>query len=193
MPGRALARHPVSLAGVVLATASAVAFLALLVAELLGLFANPYAALVVFVALPALLVTGLLLIPFGMWLERRRVLRHPGSERDWFVIDFRSAATRRRAVLFTALTALNVVILLLAGYGSLHSMESPSFCGQTCHDPDASAVHRVAACPALAGCTVACHVGEGVRQVQDERPAGSSTTSSPEAVSSTDSRRRGLR
>jgi hypothetical protein len=41
-------------------------------------------------------VLGLLLIPSGMWLERRRLLQHPGSEREWFVIDFRSAATRRR-------------------------------------------------------------------------------------------------
>jgi hypothetical protein len=39
----ALARHPVSLAGVVLATVSAVAFIALFIAELLGLFDNPYA------------------------------------------------------------------------------------------------------------------------------------------------------
>src|SRR4029453_3300755 len=100
-------RHPVSLTGAVLATASGVAFICLLVAELLGLFDNPYAALVVFVAVPALLLIGLLLIPFGMWLERRRLRRHPGAEREWFVIDFRSPATRRRAGLFTGVTALN--------------------------------------------------------------------------------------
>ena len=97
MPNSALARHPVSLAGAALASASVVAFIGLFVAELLGLFTNPYAALVVFVAVPALLVIGLLLIPLGMWLERRRLRRHPGAEREWFVIDFRSPVTRRRA------------------------------------------------------------------------------------------------
>ena len=71
MPNRVLARHPVSLAGVVLTTVSAVGFIALLIALLFGLFNNPHAALVVFVALPALFVLGLLLIPFGMWLEHR--------------------------------------------------------------------------------------------------------------------------
>jgi len=159
----ALARHPVSLVGAVLATASAVAFIALFVAELLDLFTNPYAALVVFVAVPALLVTGLLLIPFGMWLERRRLLRHPGSEREWFVIDFRSATTRRRAVMFVALTAVNIVIVLLAGYGSLHSMESPSFCGQTCHTPMQPQFIAWQNAPHSEVTCVQCHIGEGGR------------------------------
>ena len=163
MPSRALARHPVSLAGVVLTTASAVGFIALLIALLFGLFNNPYAALVVFVAIPALFVLGLLLIPFGIWLERRRTLKHGGVARDWFVIDFRSDATRRTALMVIALTAVNAVIVLVAGYGALHSMESPSFCGQTCHTPMhpqytawKNAPHSEVAC-------VQCHIGEGGR------------------------------
>jgi nitrate/TMAO reductase-like tetraheme cytochrome c subunit len=163
VPNRALARHPVSLAGVVLTTAGAVGFIALLIAFLFGLFHNPYAALVVFVALPALVVLGLLLIPLGMWLEHRRLLRHPDATRDWFVIDFRSPATRRRVLLLIALTAVNAAIVLLAGYGALHSMESPSFCGQACHTPMhpqftawQDAPHSQVAC-------VQCHIGEGGR------------------------------
>ena len=62
----ALVRHPVALAGVMLTTAGAVVFAALLVAELWGLFDNPYAGLVVFVLAPAIVVFGLLLIPLGM-------------------------------------------------------------------------------------------------------------------------------
>ena len=119
MPSGALARHPVSLAGVVLTTAGAVGFITLLVALLAGLFANPYAAIVVFVAMPALVVLGLLLIPFGMWLEHRRLARHPDAAREWFVVDFRSPATRRRVLLIVALTAVNATIVLLAGYGAL--------------------------------------------------------------------------
>ena len=159
----ALVRHPVALAGALLTTAAAVVFAVLLIAELWGLFDNPYAGLVVFVAVPALVVLGLLLIPFGMWLEHRRLSAHPGAEREWFVIDFRSAATRRRAIALLALTAVNVMIVLLAGYGSLHYMESPSFCGQTCHTPMhpqftawQDAPHSRVAC-------VQCHVGEGGR------------------------------
>ncbi len=163
MWSRALARHPVALAGVVLTTASAVGFITLLIALLFGLFNNPYAGLVIFVALPALFVLGLLAIPFGMWLERRKLARHPGATAEWFVLDFRSQAVRRRAVMVVALTAVNIVIVLVAGYGALHSMESPAFCGQTCHTPMhpqftawQDAPHSQVAC-------VQCHIGEGGR------------------------------
>jgi len=159
----ALVRHPVALAGVMLTTAGAVAFAALLLAELWGLFDNPYAGLVVFLVVPAIVVIGLLLIPFGMWLEHRRRIAHPGAEREWFVIDFRSASTRRRALALLALTAVNITIVLLAGYGSIHYMESPRFCGQACHTPMhpqftawQDAPHSRVAC-------VQCHVGEGTR------------------------------
>ena len=135
-----------------------------MIALLTGLFhRNPYAGLVVFVAIPGLFFFGLLLIPLGMWLQRRRLLRHPESEADWPVLDFRRPEVRRRALLFTALTAVNVVILLLAGYSSLHWMESPPFCGQVCHTPMTpqftawqAAPHRQVAC-------VDCHIGEGVK------------------------------
>ncbi len=161
MPSGSLVRHPVSIAGVVLTTASAVAFLALLVALLAGLFNNPYAALVVFIALPALLVVGLLLIPAGMWLERRRLVREPGAAREWFVIDFRSARTRRLALTIIALTVVNGSIILLAGYGGLHSMESPSFCGQTCHTPMHPQYTAWQGAPHSQVACVQCHIGEG--------------------------------
>ena len=49
-----LLRHPLSVAGAIITTASAVGFLAMFLAAALGLFTNPYAGLVIFVALPAL-------------------------------------------------------------------------------------------------------------------------------------------
>ena len=162
MPARTLARHPVSLAGVILTTASGVGFVTLLVALLVGLFNNPYAALVVFVAIPAVFVLGLILIPLGMWLERRRT-RRTGQTRDWFVIDFRSQATRRTAVFVIALTAVNAVIILTAGYGALHSMESPQFCGQTCHTPMHPQYTAWQGAPHSEVACVQCHIGEGGR------------------------------
>ena len=50
----ALARHPLSIVGAVITTASAVAFIALVIATAVGLFTNPYAGLVIFIALPAI-------------------------------------------------------------------------------------------------------------------------------------------
>ena len=90
-----LARHPLAVAGAVLTTVSAVVFIALVIAVAFGLFEHPYAGLVVFVVVPALFVLGLLLIPLGMWLEARRLRRHPEATRDWPVFDLRNRTTRR--------------------------------------------------------------------------------------------------
>jgi nitrate/TMAO reductase-like tetraheme cytochrome c subunit len=79
---------------------------------------------------------------------------------------------RRTALAITALTAVNVVIILLAGHGSLHWMESPQFCGQTCHAPMhpqftawSNASHARVAC-------VDCHIGEGAAAFVHAKASG---------------------
>ena len=169
----ALARHPLAITGAVIATASAVVFITLVIAIAAGSFEhNPYAGLVVFIAVPAIFVLGLVLIPLGMWLQRRRLRLGPGETDDWPVLDFRSARVRQTALAITALTAVNVVIILLAGYGSLHWMESPQFCGQACHAPMhpqftawSNASHARIAC-------VECHIGEGAAAFVHAKAAG---------------------
>ena len=171
MTRRELARHPLAILGALITTASAVAFVALAIAVLAGLFENPYAGLVVFIALPALFLIGLLLIPIGMRLQARRLARDP-SAADWPVLDFRQAGVRRTALVITGLTAANVVIVLLAGYGSLHWMESPAFCGQVCHAPmQPQFVAWQGATHAKVTC-VQCHVGEGASGFVHAKLAG---------------------
>jgi hypothetical protein len=153
--------HPLAIIGVLITTASAVVFSALVIAILLGWFDNPYAGLVVFVAIPACFLLGLLLIPLGVRLRRRALGRDPHAVVGWPVLDFRLTSVRRVALLTTALTAANLVIVLIAGYGTLHWMDSPTFCGQVCHAPMLpqhtawqNGPHARIAC-------VRCHIGEG--------------------------------
>jgi hypothetical protein len=54
----------------VLTTISAVLFLVVFLADVLGLHTNPYIGVVFFLVLPGLFVIGLLLIPLGAWVER---------------------------------------------------------------------------------------------------------------------------
>ena len=156
----ALVRHPLSIAGAAMATVSAIGFLVLAAAALAGLFDNPYAGLVVFVVLPVFFVLGLLCIPAGMWLARRR--RGPGwTGEDWPVIDFRVARVRATMLLIAALTIFNVVIVLLASYGGLHAMESPTFCGAVCHTPMQPQFVAWNEGPHAGTACVSCHIGEG--------------------------------
>ena len=111
-----------------------------------------------------------------MWLQQRRLRARSAAATDWPILDFRRASVRRTALLITALTAVNIVIVLLAGYGSLHWMESPTFCGQVCHTPmHPQFIAWQAASHARVAC-VNCHVGEGA--------ADSSTPRWPVFVSS---------
>ncbi len=159
----ALARDPLAIAGAVITTASAVVFIALVIAMLAGMLDNPYAGLVVFIAIPAVFVVGLLLMPLAAWRQGRALRRDPHAvaAAGWPVVDFRIASVRRTTLLIALLTAVNVVIILLAGYGGLHAMESPGFCGQACHTPMhpqfaalQNGAHGHIAC-------VSCHVGPG--------------------------------
>jgi hypothetical protein len=168
----ALARHPLAIAGAVITTASAAVFIALVIAVFAGLFENPYAGLVIFLAIPAVFVLGLLMMPAGMWLEQRRLRRDPSAPAGWPVVDFRHPVVRRRVLLLVALTGANIVIILLAGYGGLHAMESPQFCGQACHTPMhpqftawGNGAHARVAC-------VNCHIGEGPKAFVHAKLAG---------------------
>ena len=167
-----LVRHQLAIAGVFITTVSGVVFLALLVAALIGLFDNPYAGLVVFVAVPAVFVLGLLCIPLGMWLQRRKLARNPDTVDDWPVFDFRVPSVRRMAVILGAAAALCVAIALVAGYGSLHWMESPTFCGQACHTPMQPQFTAWQAGPHARIACVNCHVGEGARGFVQAKLAG---------------------
>jgi hypothetical protein len=169
---RASLRHPVTIVGVVITTVSAVAFLTLLAADMFGMFTNPYAGLVIFIALPALFVLGLLLIPLGVWRMRRAIRKDPSASVDWPVIDLRRRRVRATVIAVTALTVVNATLILLAAQGSLHHMESPEFCGQTCHTPMhpqytswPNTTHAEVAC-------VRCHVGEGARALVHYKLAG---------------------
>src|SRR6202140_2552041 len=94
-----LIRSPISVAGMVLTTISAVLFLVVFLADLFGLHTNPYLGIVFFLILPAIFIFGLVLIPLGAWLERRR--RAAGkkpSELSWPRLDLNNADHRRVAI-----------------------------------------------------------------------------------------------
>src|SRR5687768_4998509 len=87
------ARNPISLIGVALTTATAVLFAVLFVLELLGQITNPYFGLLLFVAIPVVFVLGLILIPIGIWRQRRRIAAGRVVD-EWPVIDLRLPHTR---------------------------------------------------------------------------------------------------
>jgi len=111
-------RNPVSLIGVAVTTAMAVVFLLLLTLEFTGQLTNPYAGLLVFVAVPFVFVIGLVLIPIGIWRQLRRVAAGYALD-DWPVVDLRLPRTRSVIVGVALLTIVNLFIVSLAGFGAV--------------------------------------------------------------------------
>ncbi|MDP3718237.1 MAG: NapC/NirT family cytochrome c [Acidobacteriota bacterium] len=157
-------RNPITIAGAVLTTISVLLFLAFFLIELSGVIAheNPYLGIVFFITLPALAVLGLLMIPLGVWRERRRRLAGLApSLREWPRIDLNNSHTR--AILFgiAVLTPVNLLILSAAAYKGVEAMDSVEFCGATCHEvmePEYVAYQNG---PHARVKCVSCHIGSG--------------------------------
>jgi hypothetical protein len=156
----AILRNRISALGVALTTASALLFLVLVALDVLGFLANPYAGLVVFIMVPALFVVGLLLIPLGLWFDRRRTAAGRPAP-SWPVLDFGDRNARRAAIFVVVATIVNLAIISFASYGAVEYSESQSFCGQTCHtvmQPEFVA-HQTG--PHARVHCVSCHVAPG--------------------------------
>jgi hypothetical protein len=151
-------RHWLSAIGVGLATFAAISFLVILALELAGMEVGNYAGLISYFLLPIIFVVGLVLIPIGLRLRRRREL---AGDTKFPVLDFNNDRLRTIALVVFALTIVNLMIVSMATYKGLQVMETTAFCGTTCHkvmQPEAVAheltTHSNVRC-------ADCHVGEG--------------------------------
>jgi hypothetical protein len=156
-----LPRNPIALAGVLLATLGALFFLIFFMLDLFGLHSNPYMGIVFFLILPGVFVFGLVLIPIGLWRDRRRRLTGHAAELTWPRVDFNNPRHRNIAFFVIAATFVNVLIVSLAAYSGIHYMDSNEFCGQVCHsvmEPEFAAFQDGP--HSRVGC-VQCHIGPG--------------------------------
>ncbi|GAB4109324.1 MAG: NapC/NirT family cytochrome c [Acidobacteriota bacterium] len=154
----------ITLFGANLTTVSAVVILGFLLLGSFGLVDSPYIALMSLLVLPGVFVFGLLLIPVGLWVQRRKERKYgkaAADERPFPVIDFNSTAVRRIAASVALLTLFNLLLISLVSYEGVAYMDSTEFCGQVCHtvmEPEFTAYqgspHSRVEC-------VECHIGPG--------------------------------
>lgn len=132
-----------------------ISWLFVLPQQIRGHVDNPYVGIVVFLILPAVFFTGLLLIPAGVYLSKRKIRR--GLDEGTFD---RKIALQRIAWFFGVTTLLNILVGTQVTYRAVEHMETPQFCGGTCHtmNPELAAYqnspHSRVEC-------VECHVAPG--------------------------------
>lgn len=158
-----ITRNGISLLGTALAIAGLVLIVSLFVLEQLGYQGGPYLGILTYLILPMIFVVGLLLIPIGSLLYRRRLRRTPGTEAvpPLPIFDLNNTKTRAWMLILFAATMVNIVIIAGATYKGVHVMESVEFCGLACHsvmEPEytahARSPHSRVAC-------AECHIGPG--------------------------------
>ena len=122
-----LTSHWLSTLGSALVTIAGCSWLFLVALHAGGRTANPYVGILIFFAIPVVFFAGLILIPIGSWLSRRRI------QAGLAQAPSRTAALRRLALFFVTMTVVNVVIASQVTYRAINHMESDQFCGQSCH------------------------------------------------------------
>ena len=161
-PAIYLGQNPVSLAGAVLTTSSAVTLLGFWFFEMVAHKPlHPYAGIVFFLVLPGIFVLGLILMPIGGFARRYKLRRAGVLPTVYPTIDLKRPVLRRAMVLVFILSFVNVAILGVASYKSVEHMDSVQFCGQTCHSVMQPEYTAYADSPHSRVACVECHIGAG--------------------------------
>jgi len=160
-----LANNGITIAGIALTTVSGIFILTFLIVNLMGgLGENPYVGMFAYLILPIFFVLGLIAIPIGMLIRRRKLHKLGTSDAEidaYPKLDFNDPRLRRFATIFLVMTAVNAIILGSTSFLAIEHTETVAFCGETCHtvmQPEFSAYqnspHSRVAC-------VECHIGPG--------------------------------
>ena len=128
-----LSNNWISLTGVVVVTAATVTWIVFLPITLRGGVLHPYFGLVVYLLLPGIFVGGLLLIPIGIYWNRRRKRSKGEMPSDFPTLDPGNPELRKLALFVVGTTFFNIIIASQFSYSAVRYMDTVSFCGQTCH------------------------------------------------------------
>jgi hypothetical protein len=156
-------RNYTSFLGAVLAIISLIIIIFLFIITAIFHAGSSYLGIFIYIVLPVFLIIGLLLIPLGALITRRRRKKIPASEATsgWPLIDFNNPGVRNASLIFGIGTLVFIILSAIGSYEAFHYTESVEFCGKLCHkvmEPEYTAYqqssHEKVKC-------VDCHVGEG--------------------------------
>ena len=169
-------RHWVSMLGALIAIVALVLMVMMVVIELTGFQGGPYLGILTYLVLPMMLLTGLLMIPLGVWLKRRADARAAAAHQPAGklpVIDLNNERTRGIVLVSVVVGLVATVIIGAATFRGIHVMESVAFCGTACHtvmQPEHTAFQRS---PHSRLTCADCHIGAGADWFVKSKISGS--------------------
>jgi hypothetical protein len=156
-------RNWVSIWGALLASVSLFFIIFLFLISVVFDVGSSYLGIFIYIILPIFLVAGLIMIPVGMYITRKK-MKKMASEKvqlKWPTIDFNNPAIRNAAMIFGIGTLVFLLLTSIGSYEAFHYTESVEFCGKLCHkvmEPEYTAYHQSS--HERVKC-VECHVGSG--------------------------------
>lgn len=157
-----LARNRLSIAGLIIAVIVLADILSLIGMTMLGVELNPYVGIFAYLIGPAVMILGLLLVPLGMLLERRRRRKFlPGELPTFPKLDLNEPSVRRGFLAAAGFSFFIVALTMVASYQGYQFTDSVMFCGQTCHVPMKPEFTAYEDSPHARVPCANCHVGPG--------------------------------
>jgi len=152
----------ISASGAVIATGALFAFLLLFALDASSSESSPYLGILTFIVAPFFLISGLIFIGAG-WFIDRWVLAKMGGERSFlaFSLDFSNPRERKKFFIFVAGATGFLFISALGSYQTYHFTEGNAFCGEICHTIMEPEYVTYQQSPHARVSCVECHIGEG--------------------------------
>ena len=171
-PALFFGNNPISLAGGAITSAAGVTMIGYWLVELFGRpNDNPYLGIIFFLILPAIFILGLLLIPIGVFIRRRKLQQAGQIPAEFPKIDLNDRIFRHGLDIVLVATIVNLLVVSMASYRGAAYMDSPQFCGASCHvmHPEYTA-YKVSAHSHVA--CVECHIGAGAQSYFEAKVNG---------------------
>lgn len=148
----------ISITGFIFAINSLILIIASFIQALLQEHPNPYNGIFTYIILPTIMVIGLIMIPIGMLINRRKT--HDPDNR-WPVLDMNEPKQRQRLVTVSVFIFLFLIVSAMGSYQAFLYTESVDFCGKLCHKVMEPEYVTYLHSPHARVPCVECHVGEG--------------------------------
>ena len=170
-----LLHNRLSYAGTAIAVLALILFVFLFVLHsFTGAAQAPYAGLIIFIFVPAVLILGLVLVPVGMLVEWRRLRRTGVRSIPRFpIVDLNDASQRNAVAMFAVGSMLLLFLSVFGSFQAYEATESVSFCGTLCHAVMAPEFTAYENSPHARVRCVDCHVGPGADWYVKSKLSGS--------------------
>jgi hypothetical protein len=172
----AITGNVISLIGTLMIILSLLFIGALLVMQAMGFEGGAYLGIITFVVLPMGFLLGIIVVPLGIWLQKRRNAKAAAEGRPVGhlpIVDLNKESTRGVLLGFVALSVPIIALAAGLGFKAVHYMDSDEFCGTACHkvmEPEYTAFQRSP--HVRVGCA-GCHIGPGAEWFVKAKISGS--------------------